>query len=55
VQIAVTAANETGLAALEQDRAQNRERKPRIDGELARRRRVEQIGPLGESGFVLSM
>jgi len=49
----VTAANETGLAALKQDRTQNRERKPRIDGELARRRRVEQIGPLGESGVVL--
>ena len=37
VQIAVTTANKTGLAALEQDRAQNGEPEPRIAGELARR------------------
>ncbi len=53
VQIAVTAANETGLAALEQDRAHDRECEPRIDGELARRGHVEEIGPLGESRAVL--
>ena len=53
VQIAVTAANETGLAALEQDWAHVRECEPRIVGKLARRRRIEEIGPLGESRAVL--
>ena len=53
VQIAVTAANEAGRAALEQDRAHVRECEPRIVGELARPGYVEEIGPLGESRTVL--
>ena len=49
----MTAAGETGLAALEEDRAHDRESEPRIDGEPAGRRRIEKIGPLGESGVIL--
>src|ERR1700722_3491391 len=53
MQIAVRAANETTLAALEQERAHLRECEPRIARKLARRRRIEEIGPLGESRAVL--
>jgi hypothetical protein len=53
VQVSVATANETGLAALEQHRAHNRERQPRIDRELTRRGHVEEIGPLGESSAIL--
>ena len=49
----MTAARETSLAALEQDRPHDRESEPRIDGELASRRRIEKIGPLGESSVIL--
>ena len=49
----MTAANETGLAAFEQEPAHGLECEPRLVGELARRRRIEEIGPLAESGAVL--
>src|SRR3984957_13852872 len=47
VQVAVTAANETRLAPLEQDRAHVRKCEPRIVGKLARNGWIEEIGPLG--------
>ena len=49
----MAATNETGLAALEQHRAHNRERQAQIDRELARDGHVEEIGPLCESSAVL--
>ena len=49
----MTAARETNLAALEKDRPHDRESEARIDREPAGRRRIEKIGPLGESGVIL--
>jgi len=53
MQIAVTATRETRFAPLEQNRADGREGEPGLRGQLPRGRRVEEIGPLGESGVVL--
>ena len=53
MQIAVTAANETGLPSFEQDWPHVRECEPRIVGKLARSGWIEEIGPLGESRAVL--
>ena len=53
VQIAMATADESGLAALEQDRPHDCERQSCVDCKLPGGRGVEKIGPLGESGAVL--